>query len=296
MMEVEEESIIKEEASTEGKGLKILIKILLCSLMVLALHYSRRVLFAEQFKVPSESMSPTLVPGDRIWVNKLLFGGRIYTSFDFDDHSPMKCFRLPGLRKIRPGDIICFNYPLGYDQWTKIEFRINYVYCKRVIGTPGDSIGIIDGINWNNNYEGALGVLDNQTKVQNTPDSILWRIAFMQTMPFTKPMWTMKNFGPLYVPRKGVTIELDSISKAIYGPVIEYETSSWPTDGMTNYTFKNNYYFALGDNSLNSNDSRYWGFIPEDFIIGIVSGKKVRNQGSQQTNQFLSSNHKNAYE
>ena len=46
-------------------------------------------------------------------------------------------------------------------------------------------------------------------------------------------------------------------------------------------TFKNNYYFAFGDNSLDSQDSRYWGFIPEDFIIGIVGGKRVRNNPNQ---------------
>ena len=234
------------------------------------MHYGRRIFIAEKFRIPSESMRPTLVPGDRVWVNKLLFGGRIYTSYNFDDHAPLKCFRMPGIRKIRPGDVICFNYPLGYNQWTKIEFKINYVYCKRVLGTPGDSIAINDGINWNNNYQGTIGVLENQLAVRNMPDSVLWREKFMATMPFTMPMWTMKNFGPLYVPAKGVSIELDSVGRAIYGPVIEYETGTWPDSSVTHYTFLNDYYFALGDNSLDSSDSRYWGFIPESFIIGIV--------------------------
>ena len=241
----------------------------------------RRIFLAEHFDVPTESMTPTLTPGNRIWVNKLLFGPRIYKSFDFEPHAPLKCFRMPGLRKIRPGDVICFNYPLGYDNWTVIEFRINYVYCKRVVGTPGDTIGIKDGITWNNNYKGTIGVLENQMKIHDTPDSILWRTTFMSTMPFTRPMWTIKNFGPLYIPQKGVTIELDSIGRAIYGPVIEYETGSWPVDYMTSHTFRNNYYFAFGDNSLDSRDSRYWGFIPEDFIIGIVGGKKVKNNPNQ---------------
>ena len=100
-------------------------------------------------------------------------------------------------------------------------------------------------------------------------------------MPFTMPGWTVKNFGPLYIPEKGVTIEMDSLERAIYGPVIEYETGAWPADDVTSHTFKNNYYFTLGDNSYTSQDSRYWGFIPEDFIIGIVSGKRVRNNPDQ---------------
>lgn len=256
-------------------------KIMMFLLVLGVLHYGRRIFIADRFIIPTESMSPTLVPGDQVWVNKLLFGPRIYKSFNFEDHAPLKCLRLPGLRKIGPGDVICFNYPLGYNQWTVIEFKINYVYCKRVVGTPGDTIGVKDGITWNNNYEGTIGVLENQMNIHDTPDSILWRTTFMATMPFTRPMWTIKNFGPLYIPEKGVTIELDSIGRAIYGPVIEYETGSWPADDMTSHTFKNNYYFALGDNSLESQDSRYWGFIPEDFIIGIVAGKKVRNNPNQ---------------
>lgn len=259
----------------------ILFRIMVCVCIIGALHYGRRIFVAERFRIPSESMKPTLVPGDHVWVNKLLYGGRIYTSFDFSDHAPLKCFRMPGIRKIRPGDVICFNYPLGYDKWTEIAFKINYVYCKRVVGTPGDTVGIKDGITWNKNYKGTIGVLENQMKIHDTPDSILWRTTFMSTMPFTRPMWTIKNFGPLYIPEKGVTIELDSIGRAIYGPVIEYETGQWPGDDMTSHTFRHDYYFAFGDNSTESRDSRYWGFIPEEFIIGIVGGRRVRNNPNQ---------------
>lgn len=85
----------------------------------------------------------------------------------------------------------------------------------------------------------------------------------------------------MYVPRKGDTIQMDSLERALYGPIIEYETGSWPSDDMTSHTFKNNYFFTLGDNSLASKDSRYWGFVPEDFVIGIVCGKRVRNKSEQ---------------
>jgi len=278
------------ESEEEGKNNKQslfdkitdwLWRIMLCVLFIGALHFGRRIFIAERFRIPTESMNPTLVPGDKAWVNKLLYGARIYKSLNFEDHAPLKCFRLPGFRKIKPGDVICFNFPLGYDKWTVIEFKINYVYCKRVVGTPGDTIGMKDGITWNSNYPGTIGVLENQMKIHDTPDSILWRTTLMATMPFTKPMWTIKNFGPLYIPQKGVTIELDDVGRAIYGPVIEYETGSWPDESVTSHTFKNNYYFALGDNSMESQDSRYWGFIPEDFIIGIVAGRKVRNNPNQ---------------
>ena len=262
--------------STLNKVVNVLWMIVIWILLFGALHYGRRIFVAERFSIPTNSMAPTLVLGDKVWVNKLLYGARIYKSFNFEDHAPLKCFRMPGIRKIHPGDVICFNFPLGYNQWTIIEFKINYVYCKRVVGIPGDTIGIKNGITWNNNYKGTIGVLENQMKIHNTPDSILWRTSFMATMPFTRQMWTIKNFGPLYVPEKGVTIELDSIGRAIYGPVIEYETGSWPTEEMKSHTFKHDYYFAFGDNSLESQDSRYWGFIPEDFIIGIVGGRRTK--------------------
>jgi len=263
------------------KAVNLIWKVMIWALLLGTVHYARCIFIADRFKIPSESMSPTLVPGDHVWVNKLLFGARIYKSLDFEDHAPLQCFRMPGIRDIKPGDVICFNFPLGYQNWTVIEFKINYVYCKRVVGVPGDTIGVKDGITWNSNYPGTLGVLENQMKIHDRPDSLLWRTTMMATMPFTLPCWTIKNFGPLYVPQKGVTIELDSLQRAIYGPVIEYETGSWPEADMTSHTFKNNYYFAFGDNSTQSQDSRYWGFIPEDFIIGIVAGKKVKNNPNQ---------------
>ena len=239
----------------------LITKLLLIVALLLAAHYCRRIFIAEKFFIPTSSMEPTLAPGNKVWVNKLIYGARIYKSFKFEDHAPLKCFRMPGIRKI--------------------DFKINYVYCKRVVGVPGDTIGIKDGIVWNSNYKGTIGVLENQMIIHDTPDSILWRTTLMATMPFTRPIWTIKNFGPLYIPEKGVTIELDSIGRAIYGPVIEYETGAWPADNMTYHTFQHNYYFALGDNSISSQDSRYWGFIPEDFIIGVVGGKRVKNDSNQ---------------
>ena len=76
----------------------IILWVLICIMFMVTLHFGRRIFIAERFRIPSDSMKPTLVPGDKVWVNKLIYGARIYTSFDFDDHAPLKCFRIPGIR------------------------------------------------------------------------------------------------------------------------------------------------------------------------------------------------------
>ena len=71
-----------------------------------------RVFLMDYFTIPTESMCPTLQPGDKVITNKLTLGGRIYTDFDFDlAGQELKSFRLKGLRRIRHNDIVVFNFP-----------------------------------------------------------------------------------------------------------------------------------------------------------------------------------------
>ncbi|MGC4022984.1 MAG: signal peptidase I [Cyclobacteriaceae bacterium] len=91
--------------------------------------------------------------------------------------------------------------------------------------------------------------------------------------------WNGDNYGPLTIPKKGMTISINDSTLSMYGSTIKdydlndevkIEAGKLIIDGkeVTQYTFKQNYYFMMGDNRDNSLDSRYWGFVPEDHIVG----------------------------
>ena len=90
--------------------------------------------------------------------------------------------------------------------------------------------------------------------------------------------WNQDNFGPLWIPARGATVQIDTSNLDFYERIIDvYEANDLKVEGSTilinnkpatSYTFKMDYYWMMGDNRHNSADSRYWGFAPEDHIIG----------------------------
>ena len=94
--------------------------------------------------------------------------------------------------------------------------------------------------------------------------------------------WTFKHMGPMYIPREGDIIQLTAKDGIIYKSLLEYETGKTVTidwdrncvfvDGVQieKHIWRHNYYFMAGDNVPDSMDSRYWGLVPEEYIVGVV--------------------------
>ncbi len=252
------------------------------ALIYFTIFFILRIYFFDTYIVPSFSMHPTIKRGDKVVVNKRIIGARIYKSFDFSANAPLVSYRTKGERNIEINDIVVFNYPID-STLRKIQFKINYVYVKRCVGLPGDTIAVKQGFIYNNNYAKTIALLAEQQRLSVMDSVSLKRhIAFPQlTTSATSVNWTIRDFGPFWIPCSGRDIDITPRNVELYGLYIEYETDkklSVNSDGcvllggvvLSSYTFTKDYYFVCGDNFTASYDSRNWGVVPYEFMIGVV--------------------------
>ena len=223
----------------------------------------------EAYRIPTGSMENTLLVGDFLLVNKLAYGFRTPSHVPFTNVA-MPILRLPVFGQVRRGDVVVFEYPGSYEEIRPLAL-VNYV--KRCIGLPGDTIRILHG-----------RVIVNGTTLNLPPyakpvDEYEFFSGSRRATTFPPGLsFTQFNYGPLVVPRRGDSIHLDSNSVSRWKVFIEREghsavlneTGQVIIDGLVthHYVVERNYYFMLGDNRDNSLDSRYWGFVSSDNIVG----------------------------
>ena len=240
----------------------------------------------DTFSTPTGSMTPTIKPGSR-WmiINKLKLGGRIFDVYDAAAGVPFKVRRLPGYGKLEKNDIIIFNGTFT-ESWDSVAMNMYRYYCKRAVAVAGDTLEIRDGHYSVSGFDGTLGVESEQLQVNyyknylaSLPDSLA-HPGWFQSLPYDgETGWTIADFGPIVVPAVGTTIPIDRLNYRIYRKYIAWETGAqleWRDDRawlgdtpLDTYTFTENYCFAAGDHAIDSQDSRYWGLVPEKFIVGV---------------------------
>lgn len=208
----------------------------------------------QPFVIPTPSMKDSLLVGDFLFVSKLHYG--IYY------------LRLPCFKQINHNDIIVFNFP---NDFKKIPLEKKDYYLKRCIGLPGDILSIKNGLIYIN------GILDNKVPKILKKYILPKNLKEYNIYPENK-LWNRDNYGPIYIPKKGDYLNLNLENISFYKDLItKYENSSLKIKKnkifinnkvQSKYLVNKNYYFMLGDNRNNSLDSRYWGLIPYDHIVG----------------------------
>lgn len=216
------------------------------------------------YHVPTGSMENTIMTGDFLFGNNFIYGSRTpdwigipYTRIGF--HIPW--FRLPAIKKPAQGDVVIFKYPV--DQYVH--------YVKRCIAAPGQTIEVrnksvfIDG----ERYPDPV----HSKYVRPTTYSEYWEDYNI----FPRGAGNQDNYGPIYVPKEGDTLRLGEYPTQLLKNVVELAHHSFYVqdgkiviDGRKQdyYVVEQDYYFMMGDNRDNSLDSRFWGFVPFDLVVG----------------------------
>lgn len=229
------------------------------------------------FKIPSDSMSPALESGDNVLVCKPILGARIFNIFSTLRNERTTIYRTPGIKKIERNNILVFNFPCP-NHWDTVGMHILKYYIKRCVGLPGDTVSIDNGFYHVRQYKGCLGNRAAQERISKQKKE-LFEGGVYHSFPYDTTLnWNIQHFGPLYIPKKGDSIWMNRLNYTLYKKYIEWEqqgslsfqnTSVYLNNKQIDtYLFQKNYYFMAGDNGENSQDSRYWGLLPEEYIVG----------------------------
>lgn len=233
------------------------------------------------------------LPGsDEVRINDLI----AFNSPD-DTALPIDCRQINVMRCVGlPGDSFTIVRGRIMINGNEIEDPENTLYMYYVVMKPNEEpdslfkhLGITGKYSSDHKFHYVMHMtleqadsLTNSGQTISVTKSILDSDRFDQTLfpqnPSKQYRWNADNFGPVYIPKKGDTIDLSLENIHLYKTVIDvYEENKLENrhdsifingNYATTYTFKMDYYFVIGDNRYDANDSRRWGFLPEDHIIG----------------------------
>jgi signal peptidase I len=198
--------------------------------VICAVFFMRSFLF-EPFKIPSGSMIPTLLVGDLILVNKFHYGIRlpVINKLVVENHKPER------------GDVVVFRYP--------VDTRIDYI--KRVVAVPGDEVSYLNK---------KLAINGKVLEVQPLPEfydeeSMVYSLHFEENLLGRKHRILVDKNRPPYIPEPAIE------------PFPFRDQCRYSGEGVV-CKVPPGHFFAMGDNRDNSQDSRFWGFVPEQNIVG----------------------------
>ena len=168
-----------------------------------------------------------------------------------------------------------YSYKITLDGKTPIDFE--YLF---------KDMDVTDGINYVSEQKDTVGIaaltFENAERMKNVPGvTSVTRSVDKGTGDGIFPhinKWNRDNYGPIYIPQTGKSVAINLTTLPFYSRIItEYEGNKIEIKGSDiyineiktkNYTFKQDYYWMMGDNRHNSEDSRYWGYVPADHIVG----------------------------
>jgi len=241
-----------------------------------------RWLFLEAYTIPTPSMERSLLVGDFLFVSKVHYGARTPATplqiplthqkiwgTSYLDWIQLPQYRLPGISEVKRNDVVVFNWPVDFSY--PVDLKTNYI--KRCVGLPGDTLQIKDMVVYING------------EAQPQPAGAQFRYYARTNQIINKRIWEKYRInehhkvqgGYLVFTTPAIAKELEQLQFINSVEVIKEQPdyadrgdSTLVIDGTpyTTYTFKQNYYFMMGDNRHNSLDSRFWGFVPHDHIVG----------------------------
>jgi len=232
--------------------------------IVLLIALGLKATIIEAYQIPTGSMESTILIGDFILGKKFVYGARTpdwigipWTKIGF--HIPW--FRLPSFKKPQPGEVVIFKYP--------VDPSLNYV--KRCIAGPGQTIEIRNKVLY------VDGKIFPNPRHSQFISPYTYPTGWNDPEMFPDGIGNKDNYGPVYIPAKGDTLRYGQIQTEIIRNVAELKEHTFRIyqgkmyiDGKTvdYYIAEQDHYFMMGDNRDNSWDSRFWGFVPFDSIMG----------------------------